>query len=101
LREEGFETSNGSFALPGFGPGPVTRIYGGAEMTVSGAGVTLESHANVKSPLKFPFVLRIQFLYEERGIHRGPRLQFHKADRSSNITKGKNIVGRHVQDCVT
>lgn len=31
------------FALPAFGPNPVTRIYGGAEVTVAGAGVTLES----------------------------------------------------------
>lgn len=31
------------FALPGPGPGPVMRLFGGAEVTVAGVGVTLES----------------------------------------------------------
>jgi hypothetical protein len=37
--EPGFLT----FALPAPGPGPFTQVYGGAEVTVAGAGVTLES----------------------------------------------------------
>jgi hypothetical protein len=37
--ESGFH----AFALPAVGPGPVMQFFGGAEVTVAGAGVTLES----------------------------------------------------------
>jgi len=37
--ESGFQ----AFALPAVGPGPIMQVFGGAEVTVAGAGVTLES----------------------------------------------------------